>query len=613
MSKKGKIVADVLIVLKSVSIRRQLDSGFIITCRNGKTTVESKYVRPDSKGELYFNCECKARRTFTVSKSNGVVKQKNIIIVLHRYTPDNTPKIYGKLVLDIGKRINSKETDFTIGMSTNRSIPPFLNLSCQFDIISKPQDVVPSEPVVPETTPEQVNQTNSEEESNSYADLIEYSDEEVDNSGGDDRAQSPKGDSSNINTKNTSNTETKRRRKVSRARKTSEASPTTAVEDESQSPNSEEKEKEKEKIVPMKQETKEQRFARIMALMPKLLMQRFSQSSNPSYLDSDRKLELPPAVFPIYGLILESGILLKETDKNEYKQFADLFFDKYKNAPLSMKTDNESKLLTHITLYLLIQLNPRKEKNSKSYTKDFLKRLENIINIQTREIVFPMLTNFEILSNRFIQAKFEVDSLLADFQEVFDIVRASLGFTSSINSFMFDVFVSLLDVKLSNRVLSNPNRLTFSNVILWHSFATAFEQCVEKKLNYLKQITGLILMIPNLSPKSKNDEILQSVCPSLKKGTVAYILMNTKKDEIMQDDIPFKQLAKKLNVMFIPGFEKLELVENQVLEIPPTELKLNMWNRTTTLDVLREFQFLRKYLPQRRTASAPNAKNQQKK
>ena len=335
--------------------------------------------------------------------------------------------------------------------------------------------------------------------------------------------------------------------------------------------------------------------------MPKVLMQRFSQCSTPSYLDADKRLEFPPAVFPIYGFVLESGILLKETKRGQYKTFSDAFFEKLKIAPLSMKGDNESRLLTSIVLYLLVQKNPRKEDFDERYSRDFLQRLENVINEQTREIATPLLTNFEILSNRFIQAKFEVDTLLDEFQEVFTIVKESLGFTPSVNSFVFDVFVSLLDVKLSNRVLSNPYRLTFSNVILWHSFASAFEQCVEKKLKFLSQITGLILMIPNLSPNSKNTEILESVCPNLRKSVIACILMNVKKDEIMQDDVPFQQIARELNVTFIPGIEQVKLEENQKLSIADDELKIGLWNRATTLETLREFPFLRQYLPKRRT------------
>ena len=117
---------------------------------------------------------------------------------------------------------------------------------------------------------------------------------------------------------------------------------------------------------------------------------------------------MPPSVFPIYGFILKSNILLKYTENDDVEEFIETFCSKFKTAVLYEDCNDLKRFITCFYLYVLTRKNPTKEKFNSNCIKIFLNSLENLLDELAQKIFTPILYHFEVLCNKFATAKLEV-------------------------------------------------------------------------------------------------------------------------------------------------------------------------------------------------------------
>ena len=337
-----------------------------------------------------------------------------------------------------------------------------------------------------------------------------------------------------------------------------------------------------------------------MEIMKDILKATYIQAQN-VYISP--KIEFPAAVFPIYGFILHSNFLMKKTSEDDFKIFIDEFDKQIDTAPFVSNCRNDTRFLTLIVLYLLIKNNPKKQQIYGDYQKRILDLLHLKINAIGNKILAPHLKNFDVLCNRFLSGNFEVDSLLSDFCQVLDVLKLRFNFSPVLNEYLYDIFLSVLDLKIANKLLSNPSKFIFSKAVVWNSFISLFEQTKGHQLTYTREIILTMIMAPNLSSESnKNKELIDGICPNLDPKVILFVLKNMSTDEMMQSPIDIKPLAKEFHVYFISNqFDPLKQILVPIDFDTNNDFKINLWTRAVVLNTLREFPFLRKYIPKKKS------------
>ena len=126
-----KIPASLHFTLHTVNLKRKINSSFKLSFQRGSSYHgATDLVKPDEKGILKFEASYDTKCTLYLSKQDATTKPKKLKIILHRFTDQNTSKIYGKIVIDVSKYYGSKSVSYEeFEMESGRSIPPVLGIS----------------------------------------------------------------------------------------------------------------------------------------------------------------------------------------------------------------------------------------------------------------------------------------------------------------------------------------------------------------------------------------------------------------------------------------------------------------------------------------------------
>ncbi|KAH0793736.1 hypothetical protein GPJ56_002288 [Histomonas meleagridis] len=589
-----KIHAIIKLSFDHVSIGRNITSNFSLSYSRGNQNGTTKLMKPNEKGIINFNSSFEIKSTFYISKSDETPRPKLIQIKLHRYQKDQTPKIYGKIAIDASEHLSSVgPVTRDLEMESGRSIFPVLTLSITVNKISNTVDTSSDSSDGPSI--------DEELQKDSFSDW-DQSSEISQNTASSSPPDSPKQKPQEIKRRHKSKVRRSPHRKnlgLPHSSSTDIKSiPLVVMDDEplqnfsnicSESNGSTFSDED----IP---ELEESQFAQQMRLMSSIMTTDFKQKREVPFVCNN--YEFPSSIFPIYGFILHSEFLSSKTLSTDFDEFLAEFITNYETSPFYTKITTENKFITTIILYSLIKSNPKKANQSTKYKTTFLERLLKIISKLSKEILSPFIRNFDILRNRFLSSKFEVDDLILDFQQLFSVVKISLQFPESINNFLINEFINDLDVKISNRILSNTNNFVFMKAILWNSFLSTLEQTDGIRFKHLREIVLVILMSPNISKAEDKVEMINGIAPDLDKQLVMYILQNIKPDELMPDAIDVESITKALENDLGKNKEKKQLEEQKLksLDIPKNDIKLDLWNKVFVAETVRKFPFLRTYI-----------------
>lgn len=313
-------------------------------------------------------------------------------------------------------------------------------------------------------------------------------------------------------------------------------------------------------------------------LFDSVLSRSWPECDTPSYLDSNKKCAFPPAVFPIYCTLIHSKILQTDvfTDE-EFENYKRMFFSLYDMAPLNDRCTNQNRFLTTLSLALLVSNKINLNKTVEERVNSFLAGFQEPLNKQARDIMKPLLINFEVLCNRFATAKFELGPLLNDYKTVISAVRSTLHFTQPINKYLMKHFLALLETRMMNKIIENPTRIMFSNAILWNSMISAFISDERVTLDLLREGVSSLIMAHNMGREPKmHDE----VCPNIEPELCLYFMIHYQPDQMMPQPVEYEPFASfyKLTADINAKYKEIDAELITDISIANEHVHLDQWN-----------------------------------
>lgn len=724
-----KIPATLRFTLHHVNLKRKVNSDFKLSFARGSFKGATELVHPDDKGLLKFEASYDTKCTLYLSKSDATTKPKKLKIVLHRFTDENTSKIYGKIVIDVSKYYGSSSVSYEeLEMESGRSIAPVLAISIivqqsgqsvtgQIDpndksFIDEDTERIP----INDWDKTEIDPQGSSKKKGAAKKKLQKSKDESDMESSDTESEkpapkhhhhhkAPKDDDSQ-STDHESTTDEHSEHEAPKASpiplkevkpKAQDKKAESILDSDSERPTDSEDEKPKKK--PKKKTPKEENEAAVAAaaaeavhhkkedheaeakpnekakpdtkpapkeakpapkeakpskddhededskaptkdkkpmnnstpvfkssqakgegveadltpppptiaqLFTAVLAKPWRNIGDTVYLGTKERIPMPCAVFPIFAVLRHTNVFVPATVPKElFEKSMDTFFDLYKKAPISENYTSEQKFFTTMAIVLLVNQTKGQHGQTHSlYDFDlirvdyFTKRLLPFMNDYARKIVSPYLTNFEILCNRYATARFEVDPLLQDFNEVLKAVNSYFKYPKGVNDYLITQFMHLLDIKMLNKILANPVRFVFSKAITWNSFLTAFTAFEKHELTLLRQAVWALVMAVNICRDEEGDQIRKDLCPTLDPKILVYLLKNYKPDEMMPTQIEWTDVAIKVGVPDVNGYMPLKPLDiNFDLVKLEKNLKLESWNLVRIEpEELKSYPYLEQYL-----------------
>ena len=540
MLKFQKVQSSLTFIIHSVDLNRKLTSEFKVSCVRGAFKGSTKLMKPNERGVINFDTTLETKCTLYISKSDGSIRPKIVRITLHRYSSDQEPRIYGKLSIDVGKAfLENKTITEKIEMESGRSIPPTISISYS------------------------LHQIGNTIEGNFDKDDVSFVEEPA--------PKIPLNEWDKTEIESVEEKHHKKKRKIKKAGKQQEV------------------------VVVTEDGVPETELDDLIQNLKTMMSSQYPTSRSPVFIDNEQKIPFPLAVFPIYGLILNSKILTASTKQENFKLFVDTFIMEFDNSSLCSPETTEMRFLIILLLYLLVDSNPTKQNAAPERKKQFLDSLYDLISNLAKKIVSPLIVNFEVICNRYATARFDMEQLLNDFDQVLVSVQTALTFTPSINRYLFNVLVSLIDAKLSNKVLSNPARFLFMNAVVWNSFITAFETTEKTELTILREITSILVMSPNVFDNPNNADIFSIISPDIDPKVIIHIIRNANVDGAVLSSKDFRAICEKLEVEETAKFDPVKPFAVRELNIDKEEVNLENWSKAYLISTIREFPFLRSY------------------
>jgi hypothetical protein len=204
---------------------------------------------------------------------------------------------------------------------------------------------------------------------------------------------------------------------------------------------------------------------------------------------------------------------------------------------------------------------------------------------------------FDVICNRFASAQFVADLLVDDFKHVVEGIRGSFSLSPCLVQFLIGHLIAMLDAKLANKILANPERFLFGNAIAWNSFISAVELIDGMELKLAKQVAYAILMAKNLTMAEMIDEIVESVCPDLDPKVVFYLLNNLKTDELMPEPVDAGVFGAHFGLVDVSSVQAIAPRPLANFRVASGAFNLRTWNQVVLPpQVSRRYPFLNTHI-----------------
>jgi len=516
--------------IQKISLKKEISGEFQLSWVRGDSSGSTNKIVPNSKGDLIFNKEFICPCTMYINKSDKSARQKNIKMVLKRFSDSSTSKVYGKLSLDFSNYFLIKDPSFVcIEMESGRSVPPTLNVVFQFAQSSSSF----SNFLIDEGDMSFIGDAQEKKISVDEWDTTEsLSSSRKELLMPNDHVGDATFSLSSFSSKN---------RHIERKKKK----------------KSHEKEKAKIKdtipeapIVPIKEPLKVVQpkvpcFEDKISLMIEIITRPWPPYKKDIFIDSANKIKLPPSVYPIFKTLDEIKLFVPQhSDDSSFDMIMQRFINEIPNVPLNDRCSTENRFLTYVMLFVFVTNNIQSGFDKFRVDK-FVELMSPLIINTMKAYLNPILISFEAIINRFITAKFNMQHLIYDFAQVFQCSKDSFHFPIGIQRLVFSALIQLVDFRCMKKLFSNPQRFCFSNSAQWSSFLSAFESDKSIILPKTRQTVFVIMMAHNiaLDPTLKNE-----ICPSLDNSFILYILKNFQYDDSVSIPIPYDNFSKFFGV-----------------------------------------------------------------
>jgi hypothetical protein len=307
-----------------------------------------------------------------------------------------------------------------------------------------------------------------------------------------------------------------------------------------------------------------------------------------SNLDASTKFGYPIWVFPLFAMLRHSQLFGPPVVSDGlFSAALELFFDELGQ----IESTPDDRFLTGLVVALLV------DKHAATWSEprvsEFLGQFVEFLNQSAKAFLAPGVRSFEVVLNRFATAQFDVDPLLEDFRGVLVGFSNALNLPNSIARYVVEHLAALLDAKLLNKLIVNPNRYVFANAVQWNTLATALNSVEQLSFTLLRQAVCVLMMAKNLTEPDLIDEIIEAVCPDLEPPIILHFLRNYRPDEMMPLQIDCRPFAEKFGLQKLGAVKAVGPLRVSTFREAADGLDLDGWNKVVVPpDVLREFPFL---------------------
>ena len=312
-------------------------------------------------------------------------------------------------------------------------------------------------------------------------------------------------------------------------------------------------------------------------------------SCETGFIDAEKKYKYPAVVFPIFATMIQTS-LFSDTiyTKDDFEELADKICTLLTDSSICKGYSLFQKFLTYLMLYLLVL---KSEQYDNDRSESMCEHLLELIKSTTTDLIRPSILSFEVLVNRFATAKFEMEPLLEDFKHIYHDVRNSLRYLPSINRFLLNRILNVVEVRIMNRMLANPSRFMFKNAVLWNSIISAFLSDERLEMTLLREMVSAMIMAHSMAgePDMKND-----IAADIDPRVILFIMTHYNPDEMMPEKIDTTKFANAHSLSpDITSLDELPEPEIQSVGKLGEEAILANWNKyAVTEDLLLDFPFL---------------------
>jgi hypothetical protein len=255
-------------------------------------------------------------------------------------------------------------------------------------------------------------------------------------------------------------------------------------------------------------------------------------------------LPYPSLVFPLFAGLLHQKLF--DAGNGEFEVNSDLIVGELERKDLAPK----QKFFTLVALFLLVTEEQSMADADRQKILAFSQRLRALIDQQSLRVLQSQLAQTDVLVNRFATAVFHLQHLLKDFRDVTQLVRRGFKYGDVLNRFLMNLFLSLFERKLVNKLLQNPARFNFQNAVIWNSLVNAYENDERVPLPLLREAISGLMMAANIA---KDPSLIPEICPSLPPIVCVFFCKHFHPDETVTHPINCAPLLQAFKLTEVPA------------------------------------------------------------
>lgn len=368
-------------------------------------------------------------------------------------------------------------------------------------------------------------------------------------------------------------------------------------------PKSEPKKVEEPKAEPKKEEQKpkkeeqkpklEGKDAEFIDLINETLLATWSDYKFKSYLDRNNKVPVPPAALPFCAVALHCNIFANQVLLDEY-------INLLPQAPLNIRLSHQQKFYTFLVLsgfasrYQKEYAAENKEQVDANCNK-FIQAVDSLVDESMTNFLKPLLPSFEVILNRLTTARFNSEMLMADFATVMRNSRTTIQseHTAAVHRVACRRLVSMIDARVYWKIMSNPNRFSFTNGAAWSSFCTALEGECGVALPLSSQLSHLLMMSAQVA---EDANLRAEICPDISASEALYVIERVLPDDMMPLRADSEKFAQQVGLKTGQMSEEVRSPEKADIASLYDGGVCDAWKKCTVDAVVGEtYPFLKEY------------------
>ena len=275
-----------------------------------------------------------------------------------------------------------------------------------------------------------------------------------------------------------------------------------------------------------------------VGIIKKIMSRRWNKMHFGRWLDHGKILEFPSSTFPILATLTATKLFKKDIVSDEdYESAISAFVLACDSKVFSLSEAVDKKIVVLITTVMVLNNWKKVETYDTARIYECVVKLMALMKKFAMDFITPFLEGFRVVIKKFMSGNFEADPLIAEFSYVMESITSMLHYPPEVKKYFVDLLYEVLENKLVNTIISNPQKFTFTSAIAWNSFVSVFEQVQCREMKNLRKYIRVFLLAPMLANEetreaTKSDLSAVGVDPRF----VTFVMSNFVPDDVLTAD-----------------------------------------------------------------------------